>query len=241
MNTPPTLRLEMAGRLTRIEATRAWSAAHQPTSAHARGSKRVEETSNGGHDPALLELAWALLVREWDTLKKMCQISARKSRGRDTWEEAMSLVAAKLPQTLESWDPAGGRSLNSYVIANARWHLYKEFVWKRREREAGVASSCSGEDLERRSRERVRSHDPALAARRSDVADDDRSGAEREEEVRYLLEAVGEAEALVLRLHFMEGLTCAEVGEALGCSKSMAYRMVTRALELAREAGSRMR
>jgi RNA polymerase sigma factor (sigma-70 family) len=188
-------------------------------------------------DPELLALANEFLCQEWSTLRKMCEISARKSRGRDTWEEAMSEVAVRLPGWMCGWDPSLGRTLKSYTISMARWWLYKQFVWKRREREAGVREGSTSGDESMADAASRRSHAWASRAadgRQRESVSDDSAGREDADEVRYVLGAVSQADAAVLELYFLGGLTYTEVGEALGCTRSMAFRLVHDALEAAR-------
>lgn len=172
------------------------------------------------YDPELLELAWAQLRQEWDTIVKMCQIAVR--RGHEHWHEALSEVALRLPDVLLSWDPSGGRTLNSHVIGNCRWFIYKEFVWKRRDRQRRLQEAA-----------------PYIAHDGSTT--DDHAGRDLLEEARYILEGLDEVDQVVLRLYFEEGLTLVKLGEVIGCSKSMADRLLTAALHRAKIRASRMR
>ena len=173
-------------------------------------------------DPELLSLCWEHLAQEWQTLKKMCVIAARKDRLRnDTWEEAMSEVVLKLPQILWSYDPSGGRTLKSHVIGSCRWYLFKVFVTARRGRRAQARQAVLEEMA--RDPDRVAHHD-------------DHGDFLRGDEVQSLLSKVHPLHRSLLELYYMVGLTHEEIAGVLECSKSYARKQVIRALEAARDA-----
>lgn len=175
------------------------------------------------YDPRLLELAWTQLLQEWDTIAKMCQIAVR--RGHEHWHEALSEVAVRLPDVLLSWDPSKGRTLNSHVIGNCRWFIYKEFVWLRRDREG----------------KHLRAVESLAHLNGHGSVTDDCSEREDGEEVRYILDGLDESDVALLRLYFMEGLTLEQLGEVLECSKSNADRLLTGALHRAKCRAARIR
>lgn len=168
-------------------------------------------------DPELLNLAWTMLEQEWPLLEKMCRIAARKDRTkRNTWEEAMSEVAAKLPSVLWSYKPGAGRTLRSHVIGSMRWYLFKMFV-----------SSRKRDDKRRESlfaRHEANGHENGS---RPELLDQD--------QVQYILDGVHPFHRSVLQLYYMSGLTCEEIGGVLECSKSTARRHVQAALKAAQE------
>lgn len=194
-----------------------------------------------GKSDELLELAWTFLRQEWETLKKCCQINASKSHGRDTWEEAMSHLAVHLPDDVLGWDPSSGRSLRSHVIGNARWRLYKEFVWRRRLREGreqlmSKFANGDGEDEDWGDEQILAGRRLISRADRVDASGLDRDDAD---EVRYVLDEVGRPAETLLAMRFVAGLTYDEMAKALGCSKSMVYRLTRVALASAREVAVR--
>jgi len=171
-------------------------------------------------DPELLELAWEFLAQEWEVLQKMCAIAARKDRlRRDTWEEAMSEVALRLPEVMWSYDPTRGRSLRSHVIGNIRWYLYKMFVSER-----------DGRNVDRAKR-----GFEVIAQERVLVVLDDKSELFDWDEVQYVLDKLHPFHASVLKLYYMSGLTYEEIGGVLECSKSAARKRVIEALTIAQE------
>jgi DNA-directed RNA polymerase specialized sigma24 family protein len=201
----------------------------------------IGDDYQGGKSDELLDLAWTLLLQEWETLKKCCQINARKSRGRDTWEEAMSLLAAHLPDDVLGWDPSMGKSLRSHVIGNARWRLYKEFVTRRRLREGreqlmSKFATDDGDDADWGDESVGRRGESASSA---DGASLDELAHDDVDEVRYVLDEVGRSAETLLTMRFAAGLTYDEMAGVLGCSKSMAYRLTQVALASARETADR--
>lgn len=180
----------------------------------------TEETIS---DPELIALAWEMLAQEWQVLRRMCEIAACKDRlGRDTWEEAMSEVAHRLPQFLWSYDPSRGRSLRSHVIGSARWYLYKLFVGARK-----------------RETKRL---DKLIVARRCDECiHDSKKELFDQLEVQSIVEGLHPFHRSILQLYYMSGLTYLEIGGVLGCSKSAARSRVKRALEAAQQRASELR
>lgn len=173
------------------------------------------------YDPELLKLAWTQLHQEWPTIVKMCQIAVR--HGREHWHEALSEVAIHLPDILLSWNPAGGRTLNSHVIGNCRWFIYKQFVWKKREHAKRFDAAKPGLVID------------------ETLLNGEQAEQEDIEEVQYILSGLSENDIIVLRLYFMEGLTLAQLSEVLECSKSQADRLLTSALHQAKVRASRMK
>lgn len=183
------------------------------------------------YDPELLALAWAQLQQEWNTIARMCQIAVR--RGHEHWHEALSEVAVRMPDVLLSWDPSKGRALNSHVIGNCRWFIFKEFVYKKRQRQAREVLLSSAPEQDDTASVELRS---CLEAQRQEQA-----GRDEAEEVQYILDGLDEADQVMIRLYFMEGLTLQEMGEVLGCSKSNADRLLTASLHRAKMRAARMR
>jgi len=167
-------------------------------------------------DPELLELAWTMLLQDWEILVKMCKIAARKGGRHNTWEEAMSEVAEKLPGVLWSYDSTKGRTLRSHVIGNCRWYLFKMFVHAPRKR-----------------KRRVQEHIAYTVEYGKTSHCDDHSELEVAEEVQYVLEKLHPAHAGVLRLYYIEGCTYEQIGDLLGFSKATARKRVFEALEVA--------
>lgn len=169
------------------------------------------------HPPELIQLAWTMLEQDWEVLKKMCKIAARKGGRRDSWEEAMSEVADRLPGILWSYDPSKGRTLRSHVIGNCRWYLFKMFVSKPRKRA-------------RRSKEHVE-----YTIEHGRTVHYDVSELETSDEVQYILGGLHTAHSAMLRLYYVEGLTYEQIGELLDFSKATARKRVIEALEAAVE------
>jgi len=176
-----------------------------------------------GKSTELLDLAWTFLIQEWETLKKCCQINARKSRGRDTWEEAMSLLALHLPDDVLGWDPTAGKSLRSHVIGNAKWRLYKEFVTKRQLREGR-------EQLMSKFATDSDDDDECVISKRVEACSSDQLIYDDADEVRYVLDKTGSSAETLLTMRFAVGLTYDEMAGVLECSKSMVYRLTQVAL-----------
>jgi RNA polymerase sigma factor (sigma-70 family) len=177
------------------------------------------------HDPELLALAWELLAQEWDVLKKMCSIAARKDRMRqDTWEEAMSEVCAHLPDFLWSYDPSAGRTLRSHVIGNARWYLFKMFVTKKRVRKD-------------RTDQLARAVEAGYFRSESKCPIDE---LDDQMQVQSILNKVHPFHRSILQLYYMSGLTYEEIGGVLGCCKATAMKRVQSALNAVRQSASEM-
>jgi DNA-directed RNA polymerase specialized sigma24 family protein len=188
-------------------------------------------------------LAYEYLAQEWGVLRKMCQIAVRKGGKRESWEEAMSIVAERLPGILWTYDPTRGVTLRTHVIANCRWYLHKEFATKRKQKEQReIAFGCDAcnavtddgdlreptiidnlyaESSVQEWSSKTKNHAPQL--------DDS-------EIVQFVLGLLPSHFAKLLELRYKDDLSFADIGLLLGVSEQMAAKYVNTAVGMVRDA-----
>jgi RNA polymerase sigma-70 factor (ECF subfamily) len=124
-------------------------------------------------------------------------------------EDLVQTTLLKLHGARRSW--RGGERLRPWVFTIA---ARVRLDWLRRQGRAEAELDDELPDPERR-------HDPADAI----------IGSERAERVRAALESLAEPQRVVVHLHRFEGLSFAEIGQALGISEGAAKLRAFRAYE----------